>query len=160
MSCAVVQGVDGPIVSSIDFPVVGIGASAGGLDAFHSFFGHMPADCGMAFVSILHLPLGRKSMLPEILARWTPMNVQEGLDGIEIRPNCVYIPPPHTVVSLVDGRLGVRPADANEKISRPVDSFFDALASSLGELSIGVVLSGTGSDGALGLKAIKERGGL
>ena len=142
------------------FPIVGIGASAGGLDAFHAFFDHMPADCNMAFVVVLHLPADRKSLLPEILSRWTAMPVREGIDGTLIEPNCVYVPPPHAMVNLVDGRLVVRIADVDERVYRPIDSCFDALASSLGEQAIGVVLSGTGSDGALGLKAIKEAGGL
>jgi two-component system CheB/CheR fusion protein len=142
------------------FPIVGIGASAGGLDAFHKFFDHMPADCGMAFVMVLHLPPYRKSMLPEILARWTPMQVMDGVDGTLIQPNCVYVPPPHAIVSLKDGRLSVRFASDDQRVPRPIDAFFDSLGSSLGEQSVGIVLSGTGSDGALGLKAIKECGGL
>lgn len=143
------------------FPLVGIGASAGGLDAFHKFFEHMPADCGMAFVMILHLPADRKSMLPEILARWTRMPVVEGVDGALIEPNCVYVPPPHAIVSLKDGHLCVRmPMPDDQRLPRPIDAFFDALGASLGDQSIGIVLSGTGSDGALGLKAIKECGGL
>jgi two-component system, chemotaxis family, CheB/CheR fusion protein len=144
-----------------EFPIVGIGASAGGLDAFHSFFENMPADCGMAFIMILHLPADRKSLLPEILARWTTMRVIEGLDGALIEPNCVYVPPPHSIVTLTDRRLGVRMPTPNVRASfRPIDAFFDSLASSLQEQAIGIVLSGTGSDGALGLKAIKTSGGL
>ena len=95
-------------MSAGEFPIVGIGASAGGLDAFHAFFDHMPADCNMAFVMVLHLPADRKSMLPEILSRWTSMPVKEGIDGMLIEPNCVYVPPPHAVVTLTDGRLAVR----------------------------------------------------
>ena len=95
-------------MKAVAFPIVGIGASAGGLDAFHRFFDHMPADCGMAFVMILHLPADRKSMLAEILARWTPMRVVEGQDGALIEPNCVYVPPPHAIVTVQDGRLGVQ----------------------------------------------------
>lgn len=148
-------------MNSSAFPVVGIGASAGGLDAFHKFFDHMPADCGMAFVMVLHLPPDRKSMLPEILGRWTRMPVMEGVDGAVIKPNCVYVPPPHAMVSLKDGRLGVRLfASDDQRLSRPIDAFFDALGAAVGDESVGIVLSGTGSDGALGLKAIKECGGL
>jgi two-component system, chemotaxis family, CheB/CheR fusion protein len=148
-------------MKTVAVPVVGIGASAGGLDAFHTFFDHMPADCGMAFVMILHLPAARKSMLPEILGRWTPMRVLEGEDGALIEPNCVYVPPPHAIVTVQDGRLGVRMAVPDDlKITRPIDAFFGSLGSALGEQAIGIVLSGTGSDGALGLKAIKECGGL
>jgi two-component system, chemotaxis family, CheB/CheR fusion protein len=145
----------------VAFPIVGIGASAGGLEAFHSFFDNMPADCGMAFVMILHLPADRKSMLPEILGRWTPMRVLEGHDGALIEPNCVYVPPPHAIVTVQGGRLGVRSDVPDDpKIPRPIDVFFDSLGSALREQAIGIVLSGTGSDGSLGLKAIKECGGL
>ena len=147
-------------MSSSAFPIVGIGASAGGLDAFHRFFDHMPANCGMAFIMILHLPPDRKSMLPEILARWTPMQVVDGADGTLILPNCVYVPPPHSIVSLKDGRLVVRFVSEDQRVPRPIDAFFDSLGAALGEQSVGIVLSGTGSDGALGLKAIKECGGL
>jgi two-component system CheB/CheR fusion protein len=81
-------------MSDSEFPIVGIGASASGREAFHSFFHHMPADCGMAFVMILHLPAHRKSLLPEILRRWTKMRVVEGADGALIEPNRVYVPLP------------------------------------------------------------------
>jgi len=141
--------------------IVGIGASAGGLDAFHSFFQAMPADSGMAFVVILHLPVGRKSMLPEILGRWTAMPVVEGEDGTPIEPDRVYVPPPHAIATVEQGRLRIRmpPSDAPREY-RPIDGFFDSLAADLREDAVGIVLSGTGSDGALGLKAIKHCGGL
>ena len=143
------------------FPIVGIGASAGGIEAFHVFFNHMPADCGMAFIILLHLPADRKSMLTEILARWTPMRVLDGVDGSLIEPNCVYVPPPHALVNVSEGHLGVHlPPDADDRLFRPIDGLFDSLGSSLRERAVGIVLSGTGSDGALGLKAIKECGGL
>jgi len=148
-------------MSDLPFPIVGIGASAGGLTAFHEFFAHMPSDCGMAFVMILHLPPARNSLLPEILARWTPMAVMEGVDGALLQPNCVYVPPPHAVVALDEGRLSVRVFEAAEqRVPRPIDAFFDSLSASQGPNAIGIVLSGTGSDGALGLKAIKQCGGL
>ncbi|HEY2419449.1 MAG TPA: chemotaxis protein CheB [Steroidobacteraceae bacterium] len=148
-------------MNSTSFPIVGIGASAGGLDAFHSFFASMPPDCGMAFVMILHLPANRRSLLPEILARWTSMRVVEGLDGALIEPNRVYVPPPHSIVTLNSGRLIVQVSAADDrKVARPIDAFFGALATALREQAVGIVLSGTGSDGALGLKAIKECGGL
>ena len=94
-------------MSSAQFPIIGIGASAGGIDAFHAFFNHMPADCGMAFVMILHLPADRKSMLGSILSHWTSMPVVEAIHGTKIEPNHVYVPPPHAIVSLVDGHLGI-----------------------------------------------------
>lgn len=143
------------------FPIVGIGASAGGIDAFHRFFQKLPADCGMAFVVILHLPAHRKSMLADIIRRWTSMPVLEALDGTLIEPNSVYVPLPHTTVTLSEGRLSVcPPPPAEHRFFRPIDSFFDSLGRELHELAVGIVLSGTGSDAALGLKVIKECGGL
>jgi two-component system CheB/CheR fusion protein len=94
-------------MNSAEFPIVGIGASAGGIDAFHTFFNHLPVNCGMAFVTILHLPPNAKSMLSDILGRWTSMPVVEAADGIQIEPNHVYVPPPHSIVTLVDGHLGI-----------------------------------------------------
>ena len=149
-------------MKSLDaFPVIGIGASAGGINAFHSFFEQMPADCGMAFVMILHLPVHRKSMLIDILSRWTSMPVVEGADGTRIEPNHIYVPAPHAFVSLSDGRLAVElSAESSERQFRPIDGFFDSLGAAMHERAVGIVLSGTGSDGALGLKSIKEYGGL
>jgi two-component system CheB/CheR fusion protein len=144
-----------------DCPVVGIGASAGGLEAFRTFFENMPPDSGIAFVLILHLPPDRKSLLPEILARWTSMRVVESQHLTRIAANHVYVPPPHAIVTLADGFLQVHTApDPADRVFRPIDSFFDSLGATLREQCAGVVLSGTGSDGALGLKAIKECGGL
>jgi two-component system CheB/CheR fusion protein len=142
------------------FPIVGIGASAGGIDAFRQFFHRMPADCGMAFVVLLHLPADRKSLLTEILSRWTSMPVIEGTDGTRIEPNHVYVPPPHAIVTLANGHLRIAgPPEGGDQVFRPIDALFDSLGG-LRELAVGIVLSGTGSDGALGVKAIKECGGL
>jgi two-component system, chemotaxis family, CheB/CheR fusion protein len=142
------------------FPIVGIGASAGGIDAFRQFFHRMPADCGMAFILILHLPADRKSLLTEILSRWTSMPVVEGTDATRIEPNRVYVPPPHAIVTLADGHLRVSAPPQGDQIFRPIDALFDSLGAQLRERAVGIVLSGTGSDGALGVKAIKECGGL
>ena len=124
-------------MNSPSFPVIGIGASAGGLDAFHSFFKHMPADCGMAFVVILHLPAERKSMLVDILSRWTGLRVLEGKDGTLLEPNCVYVPPPHTLVTISGNRLRSE-ASTGDGAFRPIDAFFDSLASELGERTVGL----------------------
>jgi two-component system, chemotaxis family, CheB/CheR fusion protein len=141
--------------------VVGIGASAGGIDAFRRFFEHMPADSGLAFVVILHLPPDRKSLLADILGRFTRMPVLEAPDGCEIIPNRVFVPPPGVAVRLHDGRLYTQRTGFDEpRETTPIDVFFDSLAASLDDDAVGVVLSGTGSDGALGLKAIQARGGL
>jgi two-component system CheB/CheR fusion protein len=141
--------------------VVGIGASAGGIEAFRRFFEKMPADSGLAFVVVLHLAADRKSMLPEILARWTAMPVIEASDGDAVAANTVLVVPPGTVASLDHDHLALRHLLPNEpRASAPINVFFDSLASTLNEDAIGIVLSGTGHDGALGLKAIKSRGGL
>jgi two-component system CheB/CheR fusion protein len=146
---------------STPFPIVAIGASAGGIDAFHSFFDHMPADSGMAFVMILHLPADRKSMLGEILSRWTRMKVIHAVDDMMIEPNRVYVPPPHSLVTLSQGRIKIQgELHGSLEIFRPIDTFFDSLGAELKDRAVGIVLSGTGSDGALGLKAIKASGGL
>ncbi len=148
-------------MSDASLMVVGIGASAGGLEAFRSFFEAVPAESGLAFVVVLHLPASPKSMLPDILSRWTAMPVLEASDGTLIEANRVYVPPPHAIAKIRDGRLHVQmpPPDAKRE-SRPIDGFFDSMAATLKENAIGIILSGTGSDGALGLKAIKECGGL
>ncbi len=146
----------------VDRPIsiVGIGASAGGLEAFHAFFENMPADSGMAFVVILHLPMARKSLLPEILGRWTAMPVVEAVDGTIIKANCVYVPPPHSVVKLADSAFNIEmPELSSPREYMPIDIFFDSLAATLREDAVAIILSGTGSDGSLGLKAVKECGG-
>ena len=141
--------------------VVGIGASAGGLEAFRTFFSNMPADSGMTFVVVLHLPAHRKSMLPDILQRWTEMAVRAVEDGDLMMANTIYVPPPHVHLALREGRLRLEPEPANLPPDfRPIDGFFDTLAASYRERAVGIVLSGTGTDGALGLKAIRACGGL
>ena len=148
-------------MTAVTLPVIGIGASAGGIEAFRRFFENMPADSGFAFVVVLHLAADRKSMLPEILARWTPMAVTEARDGDAVEAGKVLVIPPGTIASLDDGHLALRQLLSNApRETAPIDAFFDSLASSLNEDAIGIVLSGTGHDGALGLKAIKARGGL
>jgi two-component system CheB/CheR fusion protein len=142
-------------------PVIGIGASAGGIEAFQTFFENMPADSGLAFIVMLHLPVDRKSILPELIGRWTTMPVREATDGCILQANCVYIPPPGIVVTFRDGRLHHHHPNAHEaRELNPISMLFSSLAEGLEEDAVGVILSGTGSDGALGLKAIKEKGGL
>lgn len=141
--------------------VVGIGASAGGIEAFRRFFEKMPADSGLAFVVVLHLAPDRKSMLPEILTRWTDMAVAEARDGDAVVANHVFVIPAGMVAQLRDGHLSLHDITSGGlRNPAPIDAFFDSLAASLNEDAIGVILSGTGHDGALGLKAIKAHGGL
>src|SRR5262247_493208 len=141
------------------FPIVGVGASAGGVEALEYLFKAMPPEPGMAFVIVTHLAPRRESMLPEILARDTRMPVLIAENDLAVRPNHVYVAPADAVLDITKGRLGVRAVgDGRERT--PIDSFFAALAEDQGEYAIGIVLSGAGSDGTLGIKAIKEHGGL
>lgn len=142
------------------FLTVGIGASAGGLEAFKRFFTAMPADTGMAFVLVQHLSPDHKSMLAELLGRSTAMQVVEAADGVRVKPDHVFVIPPDATMTIAKGRLRiVRPAPPRER-RRPIDAFFLSLAEDRGEDAIGIILAGTGSDGAQGLAAVKEHGGL
>jgi two-component system CheB/CheR fusion protein len=140
--------------------IVGIGASAGGLEAFKTFLKHTPANTGMAFVLVQHLSPDHNSMLTELLSRVTDMDVVEAADRMEVMPNCVFVIPPNATLTIQGGHLKVtRPAPP--RISRrPIDTFFQSLATDKGENAVAVILSGTGSDGALGLASVKEHGGL
>jgi two-component system CheB/CheR fusion protein len=144
------------------FPVVGIGASAGGLAAFEAFFGGMPADSepGMAFVLVQHLAPDHKSMLTELIRRSTRMQVFEVEDGMKVRPNCVYIIPPNVDMAFLSGVLHLLVPAAPRGQRLPIDFFFRSLAHDQHECAIGIVLSGTGSDGTLGVRAIKGEGGM
>ena len=140
--------------------VVGIGASAGGLEAFKSFFANLPSDSGMAFVLVQHLSPDHKSLLAELVARSTTMPVVEAANDMAVVANRVFVIPPDATMTIRRGRLRVvRPAPPRES-RRPIDTFLGSLAEDLGERAIGIILSGTGSDGAHGLAAIKEHGGL
>jgi two-component system CheB/CheR fusion protein len=142
------------------FPVIGIGASAGGVEALKTFFGNMPSDTGMAFLVVMHLAPDRDSLLAEILGHSTPMPVVQAVDGTDVMADHVYVIVPGTVLSFADGRLGVSGAAAPQRQINPVDLLFSSLAVALGGKAVGIVLSGTGSDGALGLKAIRDGGGI
>ena len=140
--------------------IVGIGASAGGLDAFKSFFSAMPTDSGMAFVLVQHLSPDYKSMLAELVGKSTSMDVIEATDGVAVIPNCVYVIPPDSTMTIGSGCLKiVRPAPPRER-RRPIDTFFQSLAKDQGENAVCIILSGTGSDGTIGLTFVKEHGGL
>lgn len=140
--------------------IVGIGASAGGLAAFKVFFTHMPAHSGMAFVLVQHLDPHHESMLVDLLGRQTTMTVVEAEDRMPVVANRVFIIPPDATLTIKGGVLRVsKPAPAREH-RRPIDTFFSALAEDQGENAVCIVLAGTGSDGTLGLRTIKERGGL
>jgi two-component system CheB/CheR fusion protein len=144
------------------FPIVGIGASAGGLAAFEAFFSGMPADIdpGMAFVLIQHLAPDRKSMLADLIRRYTRMKVFEVKDGVQVLSNCVYIIPPNYDMAFLNGRLHLLDPVAARGHRLPIDYFFRSLAEDQREMAIGIVLSGTGSDGTLGVRAIKGASGM
>ena len=144
------------------FFIVGIGASAGGLAAFEAFFSAMPADTdpGMAFVLVQHLAPDHKSILTDLIKRYTRMQVQEAEDGMTVRPNCAYIIPPNRDMALLNGALQLLEPIAPRGLRLPIDFFFRSLAQDRREQAICIVLSGTGSDGTLGIRAIKGEGGL
>jgi two-component system CheB/CheR fusion protein len=143
------------------FPIVGVGASAGGLEAFTQLLEHLPGDTGMAFVLIQHLDPTHASFLAETLARATKMPVCQAEDGGRVEPNHVYVIPPSADVGILHGLLTLIPRDDEaRKPHLPVDFFFRALAADRGSHAIGVVLSGTASDGTEGLKAIKAENGI
>jgi two-component system, chemotaxis family, CheB/CheR fusion protein len=145
-----------------EFPVVGIGASAGGLAAFEAFFSGMPADSepGMAFVLVQHLAPDHKSILTDLVQRYTRMQVHEVEDGMTVRPNCAYIIPPGRDMAFEGGALHLLEPSAPRGRRMPIDFFFRSLALDQHERAIGIVLSGTGSDGTLGVRAIKGEGGM
>jgi two-component system, chemotaxis family, CheB/CheR fusion protein len=142
------------------FPVVGIGASAGGLEAFRQLLSHLPTDTGMGFVFIQHLDPKQKSLLSEILARETSMPVVEVQNGTAVEPNCVYVIPPNAKMAIAQGLLKLTTRDKTRGVAMPIDAFFLSLAEDRGSKAIAVVLSGGESDGARGLEAVKEAGGI
>ena len=147
------------MASQDKFPIVGIGASAGGLEALEGLFRAMPADTGMSFALVTHLARGHVSSLVEILSRYTPMPVKTAIDGVILNPNELHVCPPDHIMTMVDGKLRLQ-LRADEAQRKPIDVFLSSLAEEHGEASVGILLSGGGSDGTLGIKAIKERGGL
>lgn len=144
------------------FPIVGIGASAGGLAAFEAFFSGMPADSdpGMAFVLVQHLSPEHKSLLVELIQRYTRMPVFQVEDGMVVHINCVYIIPPNYNMAFLNGALQLLEPSATRGQRLPIDFFFRSLAQDQHERAIGIVLSGTASDGTLGVRAIKGEGGM
>ena len=157
-----VQTLPAAALAPTAFPIVGIGASAGGLAAFEAFFSGMPAnrDPGMAFVLVQHLAPDHKSLLSELVRRYTRMQVFEVEDGMRVMPNCTYIIPPNYDLAFMQGALHLLEPLAPRGQRLAIDYFFQSLADDQRELAIGIVLSGTGSDGTLGVRAIKGAGGM
>ncbi|HSA57299.1 MAG TPA: chemotaxis protein CheB, partial [Gemmatimonadaceae bacterium] len=142
------------------FPIVGIGASAGGLEAFTALLNHLPPDTGMAFVLVQHLDPQHESALTQLLARATSMPVREIASNTRVKADHVYVIPPNTDLSISRGILALRPRERTDRGNRSIDLFLESLAQDQGERAIGVILSGTASDGTLGLEAIKAEGGI
>ena len=140
--------------------IVGIGASAGGLEALTTFFSHMPSDTNMAFVIIQHLSPDHKSLMDTLLARHTDMDISQVKDGISVEANKIYLIPPKHFLTLFKNKLLLNQFDKERGINLPIDVFFMSLAEDIGARAIGIILSGTGSDGTVGLKAIKKAGGM
>ena len=148
-----------PIPTACRRAFVGVGASAGGIEAMQGLLQDMPADAGLSFIVVQHLSPDRPSMLAEILQRWTAMPVRQALDGMEVEPDSVYVVPPNAIMTMRGATLHLRPPSAPSRETTPIDIFFSSLAEDQGRHAIGIVLSGTGSDGTLGLKAIRDVGG-
>ena len=149
-----VPGADG------SFPIVGIGASAGGLEAFSALLKHLPLDTGMGFVLVQHLDPGHDSALTQLLGRATRLPVHEVTNKLRVEPNHVYVIPPNTNLSITGGLLTLRPRPKTRTPNRSIDFFFEALANDQRDHAIGVILSGTATDGTVGLEAIKAEGGI
>jgi len=146
--------------ANVSFPVVGIGASAGGLEALEHFLSAVPKNSGMAFVIVQHLDPTRQGIMPELLQRITGMKVSQVRDRTLVQANCVYVIPPNKDMSILHGVLHLLEPASPRGLRLPIDFFLRSLAQDQQEHSIGVILSGMGSDGTLGLRAIKEKGGV
>lgn len=151
---------DNKILPEAQFSIVAIGASAGGLEALEQFFSNMPSDTGLAFVVIQHLDPTHVGILPELLQRVTQMKVQQATDGLLVKPDCVYVIPPNKSLSVLNGHLHLLVPVESRGLRLPIDFFMKSLAIDRLQNSVGVILSGMGSDGTQGIKAIKEKNGL
>lgn len=140
--------------------IVGVGASAGGLEALEAFFRAMPADSGMAFVVVQHLSPDFKSHMEELLTRQTSIPVHRIDDGVKVQPNCIYLIPAKMEMVISGGKLLLTERSSDRSLVHPIDTFFRSLANDVGRRSIGVVLSGTGSDGSRGVTDLHDAGGL
>jgi two-component system CheB/CheR fusion protein len=143
-----------------EFYVVGVGASAGGLEALESFFSPMPSDTGMAFVVVQHLSPDFRSVMDELLARWTQIPIHRVVDGMQVEPNAIYLIPPKKDMIISGGKLLLTDKEPGQGLTLPIDIFLRSLAHDAGSRAIGVILSGTGSDGSRGICEIHDAGGL
>ena len=149
-----VQAEEPLIPAGTTFPIVGIGASAGGLEALETFLQNVPEDSGMAFVIVQHLDPTHKGIMVELLQRATPMKVTQVRDRMAVERDHVYVIPPNKDMCILHGALHLLVPVAQRGLRLPIDFFFRSLADDLQDRSIGVILSGMGSDGTLGLRAI------
>ncbi len=139
--------------------IVGIGASAGGMEAIHDLFDYMPDNTGFSFVVIQHLSPDYKSLMAELLSRHTQMNVFEAQDGMVVMPNCIYVIPSKKLITIHQGKLRLDEKLKSKLPNNAIDVFFESLAEDAGKNAIAIILSGTGTDGTKGIEAIKEKGG-
>src|SRR5688572_5748874 len=151
---------NGPAALTRTFPGGGVGASAGGLEAITSLLEALPVDTGIAFVVIQHLDPNHESLLPDILARTTRMRACQVTNGMLVEPNIVYVMPANTGLALSQQAFELTTREASAALRLPIDSFLRSLAQSRKNAAIAVILSGSGSDGTLGLEAIKAEGGI
>jgi two-component system, chemotaxis family, CheB/CheR fusion protein len=149
-----------PPASLLTVPIVGVGASAGGLEAFTLLLKHLPTDTGMGFVLVQHLDPNHQSVLAHLLTQATSMPVLEAKNNFPVKANHVYVIPPNTSLTIIKGVLKLAPRSASRGLHLSIDSFFESLAQDQLQRAIGVVLSGTASDGTRGLEAIKAEGGI
>jgi len=149
-----------PSPPSLNNLIVGIGASAGGLEAMEDFFCHMSPNSGMVFVVVSHQHAGHVSLLPNLLSKCTAMPVVEVTDGMEVEPNRVYLAPGGSNLAILHGALHLMEPDSKKRVPLPIDYFFRSLAEDRKQGAVGIILSGTGTDGTVGLRAIKDESGM
>jgi two-component system CheB/CheR fusion protein len=140
--------------------IVGVGASAGGMEAIHDLFDYMPHNTGFSFVVIQHLSPDYKSLMADLLSRHTQMQVIEAQDGIAVEPDCIYAIPSKKLMTIRNGRLNLNEKIKSNLPNNAIDVFFESLAEDQGHRAVGIILSGTGTDGTKGIEHIKEKGGL
>jgi two-component system, chemotaxis family, CheB/CheR fusion protein len=144
----------------MSLPIVGIGASAGGLESFSELLARVPIGTSMAYVFVQHLDPGRASLSVEILSKRAGFPVEQARESVKILPDHLYVIAPNTTLTLGGSVLHLRSRDPAERPHRPVDAFFHSLAQEKGPNAIGIILSGSGTDGAKGIQAVKQAGGI
>ena len=145
------------VIEKDNFPIVGIGASAGGLGALKKFFAHLPPDSGLGFVLVQHLDPTHKSSMVELLRNYTSMEVVQVKDGMEVKANHVYVIPPNKDMGVLNGSLQLLTPAEPHGLRLPINFFLKSLAEDQKDNSVGIILSGFGADGSDGLKAIKSK---